>query len=80
MTPQVLKPTSLEIHRRYGHKNTLPLRNLITSSTDFLSSLIIFSNCDNTTVDSIIVNYEATNLTSGTGKSRSGTAIDSETE
>ena len=48
--------------------------------TDFLSSLISFSNYDYTTVDSIIVNDEATNMTSGTGNSRSGTAIDLETE
>ena len=30
-------------------------------------------------VDSIIVKHEATNMTSGTCNSRSGTAIDSET-
>ena len=55
------------------------MRNLITSATDSLSSLISFSNCDDTTVDYTIVNSEATNMTSGTGNSRSGTAIDSET-
>ena len=53
--------------------------NLITSSTDYLSSLISFSKCDDTTVDSIIVNYEAANMTSGTGNPISGTDIDSET-
>ena len=53
--------------------------NLIISATDSLSSLISFSNCDDTTVDSIIVNSEGTNMTSGTENSISGTAIDSET-
>ena len=53
------------------------MKNLSTSATDYLSSLISFSNCDNTTVDSIIFNYEATNMNSGTGNYRSGTAIDS---
>ena len=53
------------------------MRNLITSATDPLSSLIRFSNCDNKAVDYIIVNSEATNMASGTGNSRSGTAIDS---
>ena len=79
MPPQVLKPYYLEIHRRHGHKNTPPFRNLTTSATDFLSSLISFSNCDDTTVHYIIVNYEATNMTFGTGKSIAGTAIDSGT-
>ena len=55
------------------------MRNSITSATDSLSYLIIFSNCDDTTVDSIIVNPEATNMTSGIGKYISGTAIDPET-
>ena len=55
------------------------MKNLSTSATDSLSSLIIFSNCDNTTVDYIIVDYEATNITSGKGNSISETAIDSET-
>ena len=55
------------------------MRNLITSATDSLSYLISFSNRDDTPVDSIIVNSEATNITSGTGNSRSGTDIDSET-
>ena len=80
MPTQVLKPSSFEIYIRHGHKNTTPFRNLITSANDSLSSLIIFSNFDNTAVDSIIVNYEATNMDSGTVKYRSGTAIDSETE
>ena len=79
MPLQVLKPSYLEIHRRHGHKNTPPFRYLSTSATDSLLSLISFSNCDNTTVDYIIVKYEATNMTSGAGNSRSGTAIDSET-
>ena len=79
MPPQVPKPSSLEIHRMNGHKNTPPFSNLITSATYSLSSLISFSNCDNTTVDYIIVQYEATNMTSGRGNSRSGTTIDSET-
>ena len=77
MPPKVLKPYSLEIHRRHGHKNTPSPRNLITSATDSLSSLIILSDCDDTIVYSIIVNYEDTNLNSGTGKSRLGTDIDS---
>ena len=55
------------------------MRNLITSATDSLSSLISFSNRENTTVYYITVNYEATNMTSGTENSRSGTDIDSET-
>ena len=36
-------------------QKTLPFRNLITSATDSLSSLISFSNCDNTTLDYIMV-------------------------
>ena len=79
MTPQVLKPYSLEIHRRHGHKNTPPYRNLITSDTDSLTSLISFSKCDDTTVYYSIVKYEDIHLTSGTGNYISGTAIDSET-
>ena len=54
------------------------MKNLIKSATDSLSSLIIFSKCDNTTVDYIIFNSEATNMDSGTGKSISGTAINLE--
>ena len=54
------------------------MKLLITSATGFLPYLISFSNCDNTTVDSIIVKYEATNMTSVTGNSRSRTSIDSE--
>ena len=79
MPPQVLKHSYIEIHRRHGHKNPTPFINLITSATNSLPSLISFSNCDNTTVDSIIYHYEAKNMTSGTGKSRPGTDIDSET-
>ena len=78
MPPQVLKPSPPEIHKRHGHKNIPPSRNLITSATDSLSSLISFPNCDGTTVDYSIVKNEATNMTSGTGNSRSGTDIDSE--
>ena len=55
------------------------MKNLIISDTDYLSSLISLSTSDNTTVDCIIVNSEDTNMTSGTGNSRSGTDIDSET-
>ena len=43
---------------------------LITSATYSLSSLISFTNYDNTKVDSIIVNYEAKNVNSGTGNYR----------
>ena len=60
-------------------KKTPLVKILITSDTDSLSSLISFSNCDNTTVNCIIVNYEATNMTFGTGKYISGTDIDSGT-
>ena len=55
------------------------MRNLITSATDSLSSLISFSNCDDTTVHYIIVKSEAKNITYGTGNSKSGTTINSET-
>ena len=55
------------------------MKKLITIDTNSLSSLISFSSCDNTTVDYIIVNSEAKNMTSGAGESISGTAIDSET-
>ena len=75
MTLQVLKPCYLEIHRRHGQKNIPPFRNLSTSATDSLLSLISFSNCDDTTVDYIIVKYEDKNITSGTGNSSSVTAV-----
>ena len=65
--PQVLKPSSLESCIRHGHKNNPLMKSLITSDNDSLSSLISFSNYDNTTVDYIIVNFEATNMTSVTG-------------
>ena len=55
------------------------MKKLITSATDSLLSLISFSNCDNKTVNYIKVNSEAKNMSSGTGNSRSGNAIDSET-
>ena len=77
MTSQILKNSSIEIYGRNGHKNTQPFRNLVVTATDSLSSLISFSNCDNTTVDFIIVKYEATNRTSGIDKYGSGTDIDS---
>ena len=60
-------------------KDNPPFINLITIAYDSLSSLISFSKCDDTTLGSIIVKHEATNTTSGTGNSRSGTAIDPET-
>ena len=56
-----------------------PFRNLIVSTTDYLSSLISFSNCGDTTVDYIMVNSEAINQTDNTGKSGSENDIDSET-
>ena len=55
------------------------MKKLITSANESLSPLITFPNCDNTTVDYIIVTSEATNMNSGTGNYRSGTDIDSET-
>ena len=79
MTSQVLKPYSIEIHIRHRQKHIPPFRNLITGATGSLSSLIIFSTCEDTIVYSIIVNYQAINMTSGTGNPRSGTGIDSET-
>ena len=76
---RLLKPSTIAIHRRNGHKNTLSFRNLIASATDYLSYLISFSNCDDTITNYIMVKYEDTNLTYGTEKSISGTDIDSET-
>ena len=75
---RLLKPYNISIQSRYGHKNNPPFKNFIASDTDYLSSLIIFSNCDYATIDSIMVNYEATNIPNGTVKSRSGTDIASE--
>ena len=66
---RLLKSSTIAIQRRHGHKNTLPFINLIASSTDYLSSLSSFSNYYDTTMDSIMVNYEANNLTDGTVKS-----------
>ena len=60
-------------------KKIPPSRNLIASSSDELSSLIIFLNFYEKTVDYIIVKYEATNMASGKGTSISGTYINSET-
>ena len=78
MPLQVIKPSYIEIHRRRGQKNIPPFRNLSTSATDSLLSLISFSNVENTVVYYNIVKYDATNMTSVTGNSRSGTDIDSE--
>ena len=55
------------------------MRNIIISATDSLSFLLSFPNCDDTTVDSIIVNCDVKNMTSVTGNYRSGSAIDWET-
>ena len=44
--------------------------NLISIVTDFLSSLISFSNYDDSTVDYNIVKYEAKRMNSGTDNSR----------
>ena len=74
-----LKPSYLANHRSRGHKNTPPFRNLITSATDSLSSLISFSNFDDTKVAYIIFNSEDTNMASDTGNYISGNEIDSET-
>ena len=60
-------------------KNDSPFINLIASATDYLSSLRSFSNCDDTKMDSILVNSEANNMTDGTGNSISGNNISSET-
>ena len=79
MPPQVLKPSPLEIHKRHGHKNSPPFRNLIISATDSLSSLIKFSNCDDTALDYIIVKEEIKNMSSIISNSISETAINSET-
>ena len=75
MPLQVIKLSYLEIHRRHGNKNIPPFINLSTFATDSLLSLISFSNCDDTTVDYIMVKYEDTNITSGTGNSSSVTAV-----
>ena len=69
-----LKTSALVIHG--SHRKT-PFSHLIASAVDSLSSLIIFSNRDDTTVDSITVNSCSTNMTAGTLNSRSGTDIDS---
>ena len=73
----LLKPYN---HRRSAHQNILPFRNLILSATYFMSSLISFPNFDDTTVDYILVEYEATNITSGTVNSISGNATASKNE
>ena len=51
---------------------------MIETATDSLLSMRILSKFDDTTVNSIIFNSEATNITSVTGNSISGTAIDQE--
>ena len=56
------------------------MRYLITSDTDYLPYIISFSNCDDTTVDNIIVNYKDACMASGTVNSRSGTDTDIESE
>ena len=61
-----LKPYILASHRMHGNKNTPPFINLIASATYDLSFLSFFSNCDETTMDYIMVFYEATNLVDGT--------------
>ena len=72
---RLLKPSTIESYRRNGHINTLTFRNLIASANDYLSYLRFFLNCDDPTMDYILVNSEATNLMDGTGKSRSGNYI-----
>ena len=72
-----LKPSPLTNHRSHGHKNIPPFINLITSATDSLSFLIIFSKFYDTTVDYIIVNSEDKNMDSVTGNSRPGGGISS---
>ena len=62
---------------RHEH-NPPPFSNLSESDTDSLPSLSILSNCDDTTVDPIMVNYEDNNMTSSTGNFISGTDITSE--
>ena len=74
-----LKSSTLVSHSRNGHKNTQLFRNLIASATDSLPSVSIFSNCDDTTMDYIIVNSESTNITDDTGNSISEIDITSET-
>ena len=66
-----LKLSILVSHKRHGHKNTLPFRNFIASATGYLSFLIFFSNCNETTM--------ATNIMDGTGNSIPGNDIASET-
>ena len=58
----------------------MPFRNLISSSRYYLLYQRIFSNCDDTTVDNIIVNYKDACMASGTVNSRSGTDTDIESE
>ena len=53
--------------------------NLNVFDTYYLSSLSSFSNCDDNTMDSVLVNSEATNMMDGTGNLISGNDIASET-
>ena len=76
---RLIKASYLVNNRGHGHKNTVPFRYLVTSATDYLSSVISFSNCDNKTVDYILVNPKATNMTADIGNSILGTDITSET-
>ena len=59
-------------------KNTPPLRNLITTDTNYLSYLRRFSNFDDTTVNHIMFHYEAGNMNDGTINYISVTHIASE--
>ena len=77
---QVLKPSDPEIHRRFGHKNILPFRNLIEIATDSFLSMRVLSEFDDPTVVSIIFNSEATNITAVTGNSILGPTIAQENE
>ena len=58
-------------------RKILPLRHFISSVTDSLSSLRSFSNCDDTTVYSIVFYSEATNMDYSTENSTPGAYIDS---
>ena len=72
------KPSTHESHRNHGHINTSPLKDLIASANDYLSSMSSFSNFDDTTMYYIMVNSDTNNLMDGTGKSRSNNDIASE--
>ena len=76
---RLLKPSTIVSHRMYRHKNNSTFINLIASATYSLQYLISFPNCDDTTMDCIMVSSESNNLVDGTVNSISGTDIDSET-